>query len=283
MQFRNIFLVLSCVLLFGATVHGQDQLISYQGRLLNSLGSPVPDGTYNITFRIYDAATKGSVLWESNGAQSVTVQDGLFVHYLGSSQPLPDDLAHETSLYLGITVGHDTEMTPRTPLVSNMYSHHAVIADTAMYVAGGGLGNAINFIEDAATVTIVPTSTVQTVKSITLPGGSYGGMLRYWAIVSVAGDGQNLYITVKINGNVAENRIMNSVPSEPIIFNGLLFKGDGNNYYQQRIQTFTDISSMVHTIDPSAPLVIEIVTTDAATPDGYEVSVHEFLVEYTTP
>ena len=38
-------------------------VISYQGKLMQPNGIPVPDGTYSIRFAIYDAPTGGTPLW----------------------------------------------------------------------------------------------------------------------------------------------------------------------------------------------------------------------------
>src|SRR5512139_2484874 len=51
-------------------------VIHYQGRLLDpSTGNPKPNGTYNMTFRIYDVAMGGTALWSE--AKSVFVGNGL--------------------------------------------------------------------------------------------------------------------------------------------------------------------------------------------------------------
>src|SRR5580704_4889641 len=57
--------------------------INFQGRLTDNNGNILPDGSYNIKFRIFNAATGGSNLWEADrvyGASDdrVTVQNGLF-------------------------------------------------------------------------------------------------------------------------------------------------------------------------------------------------------------
>lgn len=91
--------------------------ISYQGRLADSVGDPVND-TVGMTFRIYNVATGGSPLWTETYA-GVQVSDGLFHVLLGSTAPLPESLfADNDTLYLGITVGIDSEMTPREQLAS---------------------------------------------------------------------------------------------------------------------------------------------------------------------
>ncbi len=105
-------------------------MISYQGRLTDSAGNLVADGTYQLTFSIYNALSGGTAMWTS-GAQTVAVAEGLFNYNLGSSSPLPDSIfAKYTQVYLGIKVGADAEITPRTQLLSVGYAFRALRADS---------------------------------------------------------------------------------------------------------------------------------------------------------
>jgi len=94
--------------------------IAYQGRLADADGNPLT-GTYNMEFRLYDVPEGGVPLWEElwTGSNAVRVSDGLFNVMLGSLNPIPMGVVtgHDT-LYLGITVGTDDEMTPRVQLGS---------------------------------------------------------------------------------------------------------------------------------------------------------------------
>ena len=108
-------------------------LINYQGRLTNSSGQPVPDGPYQIKFKIYASALGLDSLWGS-GFQSVNVSGGGFSYDIGSSGSMPTNLfATDTVRYLGITVGSDPEMTPRVRLTSVAYAFKALNADSAGY------------------------------------------------------------------------------------------------------------------------------------------------------
>ena len=92
--------------------------IAYQGRLADADGTPITD-TVNMEFRLYDVASGGIFLWEElwTGSNSVQVSDGLFNVMLGSMEPIPQSVITEhVSLFLGITVGTDDEMTPRVQL-----------------------------------------------------------------------------------------------------------------------------------------------------------------------
>src|SRR5689334_5488869 len=56
-------------------------VVAYQGRLTDPTSGQIkPDGAYNLTFKIYDAVSGGSLLWSEvhGGANNVTVKNGLF-------------------------------------------------------------------------------------------------------------------------------------------------------------------------------------------------------------
>ena len=102
--------------------------IAYQGRLADADGTPITD-TVNMEFRLYDVASGGIFLWEElwTGSNSVQVSDGLFNVMLGSMEPIPQSVITEhDSLFLGITVGTDDEMTPRVQLGSVPFAVQAL-------------------------------------------------------------------------------------------------------------------------------------------------------------
>ncbi len=53
------------------------QMISYQGKVTDTGGSPVVDGNWMMRFRIYNASTSGTMLWDS-GDRLVAVAGGVF-------------------------------------------------------------------------------------------------------------------------------------------------------------------------------------------------------------
>lgn len=108
---------------------GVPMQMSYQGRMEDPDGNAVPDNVYSIKFRIYDAETAGSELWSSDGFVPIAVEGGLFSHILGSTEPLPDTLTKYDSLWLGITIGLDAELSPRTRLVTSAFALKALVAE----------------------------------------------------------------------------------------------------------------------------------------------------------
>jgi len=96
--------------------------INYQGKLTDSSGLSVPNGTYNMRFYLYNATggATTSALWteELTGSDKVQVTNGLFSVMLGSTTPLTSVNFNQT-LYLGVEIGGsgspawDGEMSPR--------------------------------------------------------------------------------------------------------------------------------------------------------------------------
>ena len=102
-------------------------LINYQGRLTDTDGSPL-EGAYELTFRIYDAESAGSLLWEETHP-GVTIQKGIFSIILGSVTDL--NLPFDKPYFLEITVG-DEVMSPRQRITSVGYSLRAETAEEAL-------------------------------------------------------------------------------------------------------------------------------------------------------
>jgi hypothetical protein len=91
-----------------------NQQINYQGKLMNSVNQPVADGTYTIVFKLYNAPTGGTALWTEtrSGGNKVQVTRGLFSVLLGEITAL-SGIDWNQTLYLGVTIESDSEMTPR--------------------------------------------------------------------------------------------------------------------------------------------------------------------------
>jgi len=118
---------------------GVPQLMNYQGRLTNSSGSPL-DTTVSMIFTIYDDSTGGNAKWTETHP-SVTVTDGLFNVLLGSVSTIIDDTVFNSDTrYLGIKVGSNAEISPRSRLVSAPYAFKALNADTAAVALSGPVG-----------------------------------------------------------------------------------------------------------------------------------------------
>ncbi len=133
--------------------------IAYQGRLADSAGDPIVADTFPMVFRLYaSASVDANPLWTEHwtSTNEVEVSDGLFNVMLGSLEPIPQSvITGNDTLFLGISVGSDDEMTPRMQLGTVPYAAQALtvpdgsistaqIADGA--VTQAKLGNDVNLI-----------------------------------------------------------------------------------------------------------------------------------------
>ena len=102
-----------CVIVAGMAASGEAQagappFVPLQGFLTDSAGDPI-SGTVSASFAFYSAPDGGAALWSET--QTLIVDNGSFVVYLGFSEPL--DLSFfidQTNLWLGIKIEDDKEM-----------------------------------------------------------------------------------------------------------------------------------------------------------------------------
>ena len=131
-MYKALTTLLSIILLLSITTAMAGiapKLIHYQAVLEDAGGEPVTTET-QVTFRIYDAATSKTILWEE--ARMVTPDEGgAFSIRLGETVPVNEDVFSAAERWLGITVGTDSELTPRTRLTSSPYSMRVETVDQA--------------------------------------------------------------------------------------------------------------------------------------------------------
>ncbi len=136
-QSSILLLVAMCVLTWGgAAFAGVPHILTEQGRLLDATGTPVT-GSVTLVFNLYDNPTSGTSLWTET--QTVDLDAGNFSVDLGEGtsfdqgSPAKDLFVTEAlagkTLYLGITVNTDAEMSPRQALLAVPY---AIVADNAV-------------------------------------------------------------------------------------------------------------------------------------------------------
>ncbi len=122
---RRLLLVCAIILVAQMGTAVVPETMSYQGVLMDAGGTILPDGSYDMTFRIYTTPVAGVPLWAET--QVVPVQDGVFDAILGSVVPLA--IPFDTTYWLGTQVGAAAELAPRTELASAPYAHRARFAD----------------------------------------------------------------------------------------------------------------------------------------------------------
>jgi hypothetical protein len=102
--------------------------LSYQGVLTNNEGVNVPDGDYDINFKLYNVLENGTALWEEQH-NDVTVINGVFNVILGSNSTL--DLSFDELYWLSIAVEGGLELSPRLKLTASSYSFYSINATNA--------------------------------------------------------------------------------------------------------------------------------------------------------
>lgn len=185
---RAMILVSALVLALAAAAAAVPSTMSYQGLLRDAVGDPVPDGAYHLTFSLWTQDIGGALLWSE--IQTVHVSDGVFSVVLGTVTPLTLDFGSQ--YWLGIAVGGDPEMTPRTPLTSAPYAHRAASIDPNVVSSVDGVTNDEGNIDLVAgsNITITPNDPANTITISATGGGDDGD----WTV-----SGENVY---RLTGNV---------------------------------------------------------------------------------
>jgi hypothetical protein len=154
---------------FASNVAGAvPMLVTYQGRLTGADELPVVEGYYQMRFRIYDAPNGGNTLWD-NDYRSVLVVGGIYSYQLGDSTAFGPALFSNANLWLGITVGNDPEILPRTRLTSVPFAERALSSDSAGGVAWGDISGIPSGIADGDDVGIGD------ITGVSVSGGLTGG------------------------------------------------------------------------------------------------------------
>lgn len=130
---RACVLMLSPIIVVACTVYALSQpvgaainpQINFQGKLTNTDGTNVTNGTYSIVFSIYTVASGGAAVWTETQS-SVGITDGIFRVALGSITSLPGSVDFNgASLFLGINVNGNGEMTPRVQFTASPYAFNS--------------------------------------------------------------------------------------------------------------------------------------------------------------
>lgn len=140
------------------------QLVNFQGMLTTSAGTPVT-GMRSMTFSLYGTASGSAPLWSE--AQTVDLANGIYSVALGAAVPIPASVFAGDSLYLGVAVDGDPEMTPRQKITSVGYAYRAGTADS---VADGAVTSA-KIADGAVTADKIDRSQVQTRITASCPSG----------------------------------------------------------------------------------------------------------------
>jgi FtsZ-binding cell division protein ZapB len=131
-------------------VSAQTASLSIQGVLTKSDGTAVDDGTYAITFRLWDAETGGNKAYEENISNVQTI-GGVYSVVLGINGT-PLNAAFDKIYWLGVSLGGSTtELTPRPRLTHAPYALSLIGQNNTFPSTGTVVADAIN-IAGAATI-----------------------------------------------------------------------------------------------------------------------------------
>src|SRR3989338_7187537 len=116
--------VLLFLVLLSISVFAVPNTLNIQGKLTNA-NNQIQTGTFNFTFRLYDAYTSGALLYEKANLTSSTDSRGVYDIILTDV-----NISFDKQLYLGIEVNADGEMSPRINLTSVPYTFRANVSDS---------------------------------------------------------------------------------------------------------------------------------------------------------
>ena len=161
----TLFILLSSFFLLSPPASAAPTTMNFQGRLLDTTGTPVADGLYNMQFKLYDASSGGTLLWseirENNGSDyRVQVTNGLFTTKLGQRTALSASLFSGSSVYFEITQATpatatcntascatwESPMAPRHQLSTSAYAFNSETLDgldSTDFAAASGSGSYI--------------------------------------------------------------------------------------------------------------------------------------------
>ncbi|MES2436812.1 MAG: hypothetical protein V4519_02275 [Patescibacteria group bacterium] len=178
------FIVTSCfgIVLPEVASAALNKQINYQGKLTNASNVAVANGTYEMVFNLYTVSSGGSPIWTEtrSGGSEVTVTNGLFSVMLGEVATL-DAVNFNQTLYLGVTIEADAEMSPRKKL--------GVVPGAIDSERLGGLNSSQFLRADAANA----TSTASTYLTVTQNGA--GKIAEFFgpssaSVLSITADGK---------------------------------------------------------------------------------------------
>jgi len=123
---KSFIAAMVMILLAGGMLRAQQtttrpDVISYQGMVASSDGSPVADGEYSVTMTLYGDEGGAVEIWQDT--YTAVVRGGVFNIYLGSGTvPLPAPSRMDRALWIGTRIADGEEMRPLTRLSASPYA-----------------------------------------------------------------------------------------------------------------------------------------------------------------
>src|SRR3989338_5083371 len=125
------------------------RILSFQGRLTDSLGNPITTAT-DMRFRLYTASSGGTTLYDTGTCSITPDQDGVHNVLIGSdcgAEVGAGVFTENATVWLGVTVASDAEMTPRQQIANVAYAINSqtlqgfplgTTASTVPFISQGG-------------------------------------------------------------------------------------------------------------------------------------------------
>ncbi len=155
--------------------------VNFQGRLTDASGLIVADGLYNMQFKLYDAASGGTLKWSETRETTNRVQitNGLFSTKLGDVTPMDPAIFASGSLYFEITQATpgtatcstaacatwESPMSSRTLVAASAYAYNSETLDGLDSASFAQLGSANPF-------TAAQSITISSVNAFQVKNGS---------------------------------------------------------------------------------------------------------------
>ncbi len=153
--------------------------LAHQGRLVDAEQVPLA-GEHDLTFRLYDAATDGALLWDDT--VTATVTGGYYAAVLGAdpANPLDDGIFATSPVYLELAVDDGEPLTPRQEIASVPFALRAATAENVEggYVDASDISVDGQLVIDGGGAWVGPTPSVAWEDLEGVPGGldSLGGL-----------------------------------------------------------------------------------------------------------
>ena len=161
----SVSLLLACfAFVVSRPVSAVPSTMNFQGRLADASGAIVPDGLYNMQFRLFTASSGGSSVWDETRETTnrVQVTNGLFSTKLGEVNPISASLFASGNLYFEITLATpatatcntascaswESAMTPRHQMGTSAYAFNSDTLDGLDSTAFAAASGSANYIQN---------------------------------------------------------------------------------------------------------------------------------------
>lgn len=226
-------------------VLAQGTAFTYQGVL--SQGGAGVNGSSDLTFTLYNAASGGATVGASNVVNDLVMSNGLFAVTLDFGAGAFDGSSRwlQIAVRPGASTGGYTNLAPRTPITATPYAIHAGGATAAGLIGalpasalagvnGGGLLN-LNATNLAGTV---PTARLSTNVALRAGGNTFGGNQAFSdGNLSLAGKS-----TFEFGAGVAGKQISAGMIGYEAFTPGALdIVGAGNTAIERRVQLWDQV------------------------------------------